>query len=99
MPWDCRGVEVKEAVHDPDLRILAFRKPSGKLTIVLANRSFTAHTFKVASGLRNATFKGIRYTPDQAGKDCMGVEIGTLQGGTLAPEVPDMTWEFWEQQD
>jgi O-glycosyl hydrolase len=69
------------------------------ITVVLANRSFTAHTFKVASGLRNATFRGIRYTPDEAGKDSMGVEICTLQGGTLTPKVPGMAWEFWEQQD
>lgn len=98
MPWDCRGVVVKETKQDPDLRVLAFRKPDGKLTVVLANRSFSSHTFKVATGLENATFKGYRFTPDDAGEDFSGVPIGTLNGGVIAPQVADMTWEFWEQQ-
>ena len=97
MPWDCRGVAVKEAKQDPDLRILAFKKPDGKLTVVLANRSFTDHTFKVATGLKNATFQGWRFTPDNSGTDFSGVPIGTLGGGEIAPKVADMTWEFWEQ--
>ena len=98
MPWDCVVVEMTEAACDKDLRILAFQRPNGKLTIVLANRSFREHTFKVATGLDGATFKGYRYTPDNAGKNCMGVEIGTLTGGTIAPKIADLTWEFWEQQ-
>jgi hypothetical protein len=69
MPWDCRAVAVNETVKDPDLRILAFRKPSGKLTVALANRSFTEHTFHVATGLENKTFSGRRYTPDNAGEN------------------------------
>ncbi len=98
MPWDCRAVEVKEEVQDKDLRILAFKKPDGKLTIVLSNRSFSPHTFNIATGLNDATFKGFRYTPKDAGKDCQGVEIGTLKGGTLSPKLADLSWEFWEQQ-
>lgn len=98
IPWDSRAVGVLEAGQDPDLRILAFKKPDGKLTIALANRSFGEHTFHMNTGLTNATFKGFRYTPEDAGKDCMGVEIGTLKGGTIAPKLADMTWEFWEQQ-
>jgi O-glycosyl hydrolase len=98
MPWDCRAVAVKEMKHDPDLRILAFRKPDGKLTVVLANRSFKDHTFNVATGLSNTTFKGFRFTPDNPGEDFSGVPIGTLKGGVIAPKVADMTWEFWEQQ-
>jgi hypothetical protein len=98
MPWDCRGVSVKETHHDPDLRILAFRKPNGKLTVVLANRSFTSHTFKVATGLENATFEGYRFTPENAGENFTGIPIGIKQGGVITPEVGDMTWEFWEQR-
>jgi hypothetical protein len=98
MPWDCRGVVVKEAKQDPDLRILAFKKPNGKLTVVLANRSFREHTFQLNAGLPDATFKGFRFTPDNAGVNCQGVEIGTLSGASLSPVVPDMAWEFWEQQ-
>ena len=98
MPWDCRAVDVKEATRDPDLRILAFKKPDGKLTIVLSNRSFHEHTFNIVTGLSGATFKGFRYTPDAAGVNFAGVKIGTLNGGTLSPRLTDLTWEFWEQQ-
>ena len=98
IPWDCRAVEVKEQTRDPNLRILAFKKPDGKLTIVLSNRSFHEHTFHTATGLSGATFKGFRYTPDVAGENFMGVEIGMLNGDTISPKLGDLTWEFWEQQ-
>lgn len=98
MPWDCRAVTVEEAQYDNDLRILSFLRPDGRLTIVVANRSFTTHTFRIATGRTAATFKGFRYTPDEAGTGTMGVPIGTLSGGTIAPVVADMTWEFWEEQ-
>jgi len=98
MPWDCRAVELKEATRDSDLRILAFKKPDGKLTIVLSNRSFHEHTFHIATGLSNATFKGFRYTPEAAGENFMGTEIGALNSGTISPKLGDLTWEFWEQQ-
>ena len=98
LPWDCRAVEVKEEARDPDLRIFAFKKPGGKLTIVLSNRSFHEHTFRIATGLSGAKFKGFRYTPDAAGENFMGVEIGTLNGDTISPKLSDLTWEFWEQQ-
>jgi len=98
MPWDCRAVAVQEKMPDNDLRILAFKKPDGKLTVVLSNRSFSAHTFKIATGLMGAKFKGWRYTPEKAGKDFMGVEIGTLEGPVISPKVGDLSWEFWEQQ-
>ncbi len=98
LPWDSRAVEVTEETRDPDLRIFAFKKPDGKLTIVLSNRSFHEHTFHFATGLSGATFKGFRYTPDMAGENFMGVEIGTLRGDTISPKLGDLTWEFWEQQ-
>jgi hypothetical protein len=98
VPWDCRAVEVKEETRDHDLRILAFKKPNGKLTIVLSNRSYAAHTFKAATGLDGAIFTGRRYTPEAAGENFMGVEIGSLEGPVISPKVPDMSWEFWEQQ-
>jgi O-glycosyl hydrolase len=98
MPWNSQSVEVKEGNFDNDLRIMAFKRPNGKLTIVLSNRSFTEHTFKIATGLQGATFKGYRYNPDDAGQDSMGVPCGTLAGGTITPKLADMTWEFWEQQ-
>jgi len=87
-----------QQVRDNDLRILAFKRPNGKLTVVLSNRSFQPHTFHIATGLEGATFKGFRYTPKDAGTNCQGVELGTLAGGTISPQLNDLTWEFWEQQ-
>jgi hypothetical protein len=98
MPWDCQAVAVTEEVLDKDLRILAFKKPNGKLTVVVSNRSFAPHTFHINTGLEGATFKGFRYTPEQAGTNCQGVELSALTGGTISPQVDDLTWEFWEQQ-
>lgn len=98
MPWDSRVVDAKEDYFDPDMRILAYKRPDGKLVIVLSNRSFKAYTFKIQAGLRNAVFKGYRYTPDQPGRDFMGIEVGELFGPDLAVTVPDLAWEFWVQQ-
>ncbi|MCX7045302.1 MAG: hypothetical protein NTX50_07465 [Candidatus Sumerlaeota bacterium] len=99
LPWDCRSVAVTETKYDDDLRIFAFKRPDGKLTIALANRSFADHVFKVDTGLGDgAVFKGWRYTPEEAGANFMGAEIGTLKGKTISPKVADMTWEFWEEQ-
>jgi hypothetical protein len=98
MPWDCQAVAVDEEVRDNDLRILAFKKPNGKLTVVVSNRSFAPHTFHIDTGLAGATFKGYRYTPMDAGTDCQGTDAGTLIGGTISPQLEDLSWEFWEQQ-
>ena len=98
MPWDCQAVEVTEAHRDSDLRILAFKRPNGKLTLVVSNRSCSTHKFNVTTGLQGATFKGYRCTPEDAGQECKGVQIGTLTGGVISPSVPDLAWEFWEQQ-
>ena len=98
MPWDCRGVEVKEAIQDPDLRILAHTKPNGKPTVVLASRSFREHTFRLGGLPGKSSFKGYRYTPDHAGQNVMGAEIGLMKSAGLSPKVPDMSWEFWEEE-
>jgi O-glycosyl hydrolase len=98
MPWDCQAVEVSEKRSDEDLRIFAFKRPNGKLTIVLSNRSFSGHQFNVDTGLRNRVFRGYRYTPEVAGDDCQGVPLGEMRGGQISPRVPDMAWEFWEEQ-
>lgn len=98
MPWDCQCVELEEENPDDDLRIFAFKKPNGKLTIVLSNRSFGDHTFKLNTNVKGARFKGYRYTPDDAGVNFMGSDIGELTGTIISPKVPDMSWEFWEQQ-
>ena len=87
-----------EENSDPDLRVLAFKRANGKLTFVLSNRSFAEHTFHVKTGLKDAVFKGYRYTPDEAGPDFKGLAIGALAGGTIALKLADLSWEFWEQQ-
>jgi len=98
LPWDSRAVAVTEQIADPDLRVLAFKKANGKLTIVLSNRSFAEHTFHVQTGLQDAVFKGYRYTPDEAGPDFKGLAIGSMTGDTITPRLADLSWEFWEQQ-
>ncbi len=98
MPWNCRAVAVSEEERDSDLRILAFKRPNGKLTIVLSNRSGAEHTFHVSTGLTNARFKGYRYAPEEAGANFMGVKLDALEGGTLSPKIGDLTWEFWEEE-
>jgi len=97
LPWDCQAVAVDETERDDDLRIFAFKRPKGKLTIVLSNRSGAAHTFNVATGLAKASFRGFRYTPDNAGADFRGVPIDVLRGPTISPRLCDLTWEFWEE--
>ncbi len=100
MPWDSRVVGVGEAAPDNGFRILAFKKPDGKLTIVLANRTPKEHLFRVETGLKetDAVFKGYRYTPEEAGPGTRGVEIGTLRGSVITPTLSGLSWEFWEQQ-
>jgi hypothetical protein len=98
MPWDCRSMAVTEQDgSDPDLRILAFLHPDGKLTVALSNRSFVPHTFVIETGRAGAVFHGCRYTPESAGADCRGVPLGDRIGPNLSPQLPDMSWEFWEE--
>lgn len=98
MPWDCRSLAVTEVDRsDDDLRICAFRRPDAKLTIALSNRSFAPHTFQIDTGFEGRTFSGVRYTPESAGDHCRGVPLGHLSGRQIAPQLPDMSWEFWEE--
>lgn len=98
MPWDSVVVNLTEEKYNPDARILAFKKPDGKLTIVLSNRTPGEHTFRINPGLPGATFKGFRYTPDDAGKDTLGNAAGELSGEKISATLPRRSWEFWEQQ-
>jgi hypothetical protein len=99
MPWDSVALNVTEDAYDPEGRILAYRRPDGKLSVVLSNRSTTEEkSFVVSTGLGDAMWKGFRYTPDEGGPGTLGVEIGTQQGGELTPTLPVQSWEFWEQQ-
>ncbi len=98
MPWDCVGLAVDETTYDPNARIFAFKRPNGKVTVVVSNRNASAERrFDIATGLDNATWKGFRYTPDEAGERTMGVPVAEQKGATLTPVLPPLSWEFWEQ--
>lgn len=100
MPWDSVAVDIAEGKFDARARLFAFRRPNGKLTIVVANRSAeNSRTFSIASGLADsATWQGFRYTPDEAGPGTLGIPVGSVSGSTLKPVLPPRSWEFWEQQ-
>ncbi|QDU57230.1 glycoside hydrolase family 30 beta sandwich domain-containing protein [Aeoliella mucimassa] len=98
MPWDSTVVKVTEEAFDHDMRILAFKRPDGKLVVVLSNRCWSDYQFQVDTQLPDAEFRGYRYTPDESGEGFMGVPVGAQQGPVLNATVPDLVWEFWVQQ-
>lgn len=98
MPWDCRALAVDENVYEADARIFAFKKPNGKVTVVVSNRSDQPRTVVIATGLKHARWQGVRYTPHEAGQDTRGVPVGTQTGAELHPQLSPLSWEFWEQQ-
>jgi len=98
MPWDCVALDVSENNYDPEGRIFAFKKPDGKVTIVISNRSKKERAFDIVTGLGTAEWKGFRYTPDDAGEGTMGISIGTQSGPSFKPVLQPQSWEFWEQQ-
>ena len=79
------------------MRIFAFKRPDGKLVIVLSNRSGVPFKFNLKTGMVNSTFTGYRYTPEDAGQDFNGEVIGTSLGHSFSPQLADRTWEFWVQ--
>jgi O-glycosyl hydrolase len=97
LPWNSTAVAVDERQPDEDLRILAFLRPSGKLTVVVSNRSHAPHRFQIETGRPGSIFEGLLYTPDNAGPDCRGNPAGTATGGRLSVTLPDLAWAFWEE--
>lgn len=97
MPWDSVGLTVEEKAYDPDARILAFKRPDGKVSVVLSNRSPAERIFHVATGVDHSEWQGFRYTPDEGGKETMGVPLGLQPGPVLRVPLPPLAWEFWEQ--
>jgi hypothetical protein len=91
-------VDVTETKYDANARIFAFRKPDGKLTIVVSNRSQKERAFAIATGHGQGAWQGWRYTPEEAGAGTMGVPIGTRNGPAIKLMLPAQSWEFWEQQ-
>lgn len=97
MPWNSRRIAVEEEVIHKDQRILSYRTPEGKLVVVITNRGTEPFTFKISTGI-SSVFKGYRYTPEEAGKNHEGVDVGTKTGEELLVTVPANTWDFWVQQ-
>lgn len=100
MPWDCQAIAVEEEqAYNSLARVLAFKRPNGKLTVVVSNASESdPRRFAITTGLPDGTWKGFRYTPHEAGEGTMGVPCGTLTGEVIRPELPPRSWEFWEQE-
>jgi hypothetical protein len=99
MPWNSVALHVEEGERDFRARILAFRRPDGKMSVVLSNRSAdTPRPFTVNTGLpANTRWQGFRYTPEDAGPETLGVPIATHSGDRLQPTLLPLSWEFWEQ--
>lgn len=98
MPWDCRALAVDEKAYDAEARIFAFKKPNGKVTVVVSNRSDKSRSVVIATGLTQARWQGFRYTPYESGPDTMGVPVAAQTGAQLNAQLPPQSWEFWEQQ-
>ncbi|HEY0943854.1 MAG TPA: hypothetical protein VGD81_01260, partial [Opitutaceae bacterium] len=98
MPWDSVALAVDEASYDPDARIFAFKRPNGKLTVVVSNRTAGERGFDLATGRPASTWRGYRYTPDEAGEGTLGVPVGEQSGARIRPTLPRLSWEFWEEQ-
>ena len=100
MPWDSVALSIAEGKFDDKARLFAFKRPNGKVTIVVANRSTSAaRPFTIATGLpADTAWQGYRYTPEDAGADTRGVPIGAATGAQIKPTLPTQSWEFWEQQ-
>jgi hypothetical protein len=99
MPWDSTVVKMTEGEPDGNARLLAFKRPDGKLVVVVSNRSGKPFEFSIDTGLPAASrLAGFRYTPEDAGPDFRGQPIGAGDGAHLKMTVPDLSWEFWVQQ-
>ncbi len=99
LPWDSTVLTTDEGPTLAKARHLVVRRPDGRLTVVVANRSADdPQTFRIATGITGGTWKGWRYTPDEAGPDTRGVPIGSVTGAILEPVLPPRSWEFWDQE-
>jgi hypothetical protein len=98
LPWDSVALNITESHFDPHARLLAFRRPDGKVTIVLSNSSPEPRTFDISTNLPHSTWKPLRYTPDQPPTTPNGTPLPPQSGPSLKAVLPPLTWEFWEQQ-
>jgi hypothetical protein len=99
MPWDSTVVKMTEGQPEGDARLLAFKRPDGKLVVVVSNRSGKPFKFNIETGLpATSRVAGFRYTAEDAGPAFRGQPIGSGEGAHLVVTVPNLSWEFWVQQ-
>ena len=99
LPWNSVAVDLQEESYDAEGRIFAFKRPDGKLTLVVSNRSTgSGRNFTITTGRDNAIWLGHRYTPHEAGNNTMGVPVGRQAGAVLNLQLVPQSWEFWVQQ-
>jgi len=98
MPWDSVVVAVEEANYDADARVLSFKRPNGKHTVVVSNRTAGERSFAIATGRPSSRWRGFRYTPFAAGEGTLGVPLAEQPGADIKAVLPRLSWEFWEEQ-
>ncbi|WP_421918889.1 glycoside hydrolase family 30 beta sandwich domain-containing protein [Marinifilum sp.] len=98
MPWDCKVIELAEENYNKDARVFAFERPNGKRTIVVSNRSGKDYTFSIDTNVKSGKWKGYRYTPWERGENTMGKKLKNKKGKVLKMALPNLSWEFWEEQ-
>ncbi len=98
MPWDSKVLDIKEDKYNKNARVLVFERPNGKRTVVVSNRTGSDYTFKINTGITNGKWVGYSYTPWERGENTMGVEVGKLKGDKVISTLPNLSWEFWEEQ-
>ncbi|MEO7598066.1 MAG: hypothetical protein ABIV50_03975, partial [Opitutus sp.] len=50
LPWDSVALAVDETHYDADARIFAFKRPNGKLSVVVSNRTAGERAFQIETG-------------------------------------------------
>jgi hypothetical protein len=98
MPWDSVAIDLDDHTYNKDAKVFSFKRPNGKLTVVLSNRTSEPYRFLVETGIDGDSWNGYRYTPFERGPGTMGVPVGSQSEQALAVELEPLSWEFWEQQ-
>lgn len=101
MPWNSVRYEVTESKVLNNNRIMAWRKPDGKLVFALTNRAGADFNFSINLGSAK-TFTGHLYDSsprsltqaDNTGQ-YLGKPLGTKSGSNLSITVPDLSIQFW----
>lgn len=97
MPWNCKVIEINEELYNKDARMLAFKRPNGKQTIVISNKTGNDFEFKINTGIA-AHWKCFKYTPWDRGKNSLGTSEKTIHGEVILTTLSNLSWEFWEEQ-